>query len=39
MKKIIVLTVMAFALVAGSVTVMTVHPQSAVADPCPNGAC
>ena len=32
MKKIIVLVALAFALVAGTATVMTVHPQSAYAD-------
>jgi len=31
MKKIIVLAVLAFALAVGTVTVITVHPQSAVA--------
>ena len=32
MKKIVVLAALAFALVAGTVTVMTVHPQPAMAD-------
>jgi len=38
MKKIIVLAVLAFALAAGTVAVMTVHPHSAVAD-CGTGGC
>jgi len=32
MKKIIAIAVLAFALAAGTVAVMTVHPHSAVAD-------
>jgi len=32
MKKLIVLVAVAFALTAGTVTVMTVHPQQAHAD-------
>jgi hypothetical protein len=38
MKKIIVLAVLAFALVAGTAVVLTVHPQHAIAD-CTNPAC
>ena len=38
MKKLIVLAALAFAVAAGTVTVMTVHPQSAVAD-CPGSGC
>jgi hypothetical protein len=39
MKKIITLAVLAFALVAGTAAVMTVHPQSAIAGPCQGGNC
>jgi hypothetical protein len=39
MKKIIVLVALAFALVAGTTAVMTVHPQSAYADGCANSGC
>jgi hypothetical protein len=38
MKKLIVLVAVAFALTAGTVTVMTVHPQQAHAD-CGSSAC
>jgi hypothetical protein len=39
MKKFIALTVIAFALLAGTVTVLTtVSPEPAMADPCP-GKC
>ena len=37
MKKIVVLAALAFAVAVGTVTVMTVHPQQAVA--CDNGQC
>jgi hypothetical protein len=37
MKKILVLAALAFALFAGTVTVMTVHPQQAMA--CENPQC
>jgi len=38
MKKIVVLAALAFALVAGTATVMTVHPQPVMAG-CENGGC
>ncbi len=38
MKKLIVLVALAFALIAGTTTVMTVHPQQAHAD-CSSGSC
>ena len=39
MKKILIIAALAFALVAGTATVMTVHPQHAVATPCGGSAC
>jgi len=38
MKKIVVLAALAFALVVGTITVMTVHPQTAVAE-CTSSTC
>jgi hypothetical protein len=38
MKKIIVVVALAFALIAGTTTVMTVHPQQAHAD-CSGSSC
>lgn len=38
MKKLLVLAALALALAAGAVTVMTVHPQPALAD-CSGGSC
>jgi len=38
MKKLLVLAALAFALATGAVTVMTVHPHTAVAD-CGSGSC
>jgi hypothetical protein len=37
MKKVLVFVALAFALVAGSTAVMTVHPQQAMADGDGNG--
>jgi hypothetical protein len=37
MKKLLLLTLLAFAVIGGTVTVMTVHPQKAEA--CGNGYC
>jgi hypothetical protein len=34
MKNLFVFTAFAFALTVGTVTVMTVHPQQALAEPC-----
>lgn len=39
MKKFIILAALAFTLAAGAVTVMTVHPQQAVAGPCTGNDC
>ena len=39
MKRIIALVVLAFALIAGTVTVMTVPSQHAYADGCGTSAC
>ena len=38
MKKLIILAALAFAIAAGTVTVLTVHSQQAVAD-CGSSAC
>lgn len=38
MKKILILAALAFALVAGTVTVLTFHPHQAVAD-CGSAGC
>ncbi len=34
MKKILVFAALALAIVSGTASVMTIHPQHAVADPC-----
>jgi hypothetical protein len=39
MNKLILAVALTLALVAGAVTVTTLQPQPAMADPCPGGNC
>jgi hypothetical protein len=39
MKKILVFVAVAFAVVAGTAAVVTVHPQAAMADGCGGSSC
>jgi hypothetical protein len=39
MKKLFILVALAFALTIGAVTVMTVHPHQAMAEPCTGSNC
>jgi hypothetical protein len=39
MKKVLLLALVCFAVIGGAVIVMTVHPQSALADGCTGSGC